>query len=463
VRGLVPPPLGRRPRHRGGVPGPGRDGGLRQAPDRAAVRRPAPAGVPRPRARAAGPRARHGRAVRGHRRPHPGGPAAPARRAARRGGLGHRRPPRHGAGAGRVRLDAAAQRAGAGLRADRGRAHHRGGPRGVRGGRDVAGLSAALGLPYTDAVVIAGSLVLGITSGVLGAFAVLRRRSLVGDAVAHATLPGVCVAFLVAGAKDVPGLLVGAALAGLVAALLMVGIERASRIRPDAAIGVVLSGFFAIGVVLLTHLSNSADADQAGLENYLFGQAAGLLERDIAVMAALAAAALVVVAVLRRALTTTLFDPGYAGALTASRAQLPAGRVAVLSGFVVGMAALLHAPGRGVVWRARRLAARRRTALRDAVLAHPDAPVTGLRDRLVRAELRRRGLLTRDGALTPAGEAAAREAAERRALWTAWLEHGSSIRLPDAREPDPTDLRGSLGDDAVAQLRARAGKGAADA
>ncbi|HLU54527.1 MAG TPA: iron chelate uptake ABC transporter family permease subunit [Pseudonocardia sp.] len=396
----------------------------------------------------------------------------------------------------------------------------------------MAGLSAALGLPYTDAVVIAGSLVLGITSGVLGAFAVLRRRSLVGDAVAHATLPGVCVAFLVAGAKDVPGLLVGAALAGLVAALLMVGIERASRIRPDAAIGVVLSGFFAIGVVLLTHLSNSADADQAGLENYLFGQAAGLLERDIAVMAALAAAALVVVAVLRRALTTTLFDPGYAGsiglpvraletlmtallvvavvigvrvvgailmvamlvvptaaarqladrfgavlvlagligaavgvtgALTATRAQLPTGPVVVLTGFVVVMAALLLAPGRGVVWRARRLAARRRTVLRDAVLAHPDAPVTGLRDRLVRAELRRRGLLTRDGALTPAGEAAAREAAERRALWTAWLEHGSSIRLPDAREPDPTDLRGSLGDDAVAQLRARAGKGAADA
>lgn len=175
----------------------------------------------------------------------------------------------------------------------------------------MAGLSAALGLPYTDAVVIAGSLVLGITSGVLGAFAVLRRRSLVGDAVAHATLPGVCVAFLVAGAKDVPGLLVGAALAGLVAALLMVGIERASRIRPDAAIGVVLSGFFAIGVVLLTHLSNSADADQAGLENYLFGQAAGLLERDIAVMAALAAAALVVVAVLRRALIAKRRSPGH--------------------------------------------------------------------------------------------------------------------------------------------------------
>ena len=176
-------------------------------------------------------------------------------------------------------------------------------------------LTRISGVPYTDVVVVAGALVLGITSGVLGAFAVLRGRSLVGDAVAHATLPGVCIAFLVAGVKDVPGLLLGAAVAGLVAALLMVGIEQAGRIRPDAAIGVVLSGFFAFGVVLLTHLSNSSDADQAGLENYLFGQAAGLLERDVAVMAGLAAVALLVVGVLRRALTTTLFDPAYAGAI----------------------------------------------------------------------------------------------------------------------------------------------------
>jgi manganese/zinc/iron transport system permease protein len=386
-------------------------------------------------------------------------------------------------------------------------------------------LTQVSGIPYTDVVVIAGALVLGITSGVLGAFAVLRRRSLVGDAVAHATLPGVCIAFLVAGVKDVPGLLLGAAVAGLVAALLMVGIERVGRIRPDAAIGVVLSGFFAFGVVLLTHLSNSSDADQAGLENYLFGQAAGLLERDVAVMAGLGAVALVVVGVLRRALTTTLFDPAYAGAiglpvraletlmtallvvavvigvrvvgailmvamlvvptvtarqladrfprllvlaglvgaavgvtgaLTATRGQLPTGPVVVLTGFAVALAALLLAPGRGVLWRARRLAARRRTVQRDAVLTHPDTPVTGLHDRLVRAGLRRRGLLAADGTLTPSGLAAAAEAADRRALWSAWLEHGPSIRLPDAREPDPADLRGSLGEAAVTQLRALA-------
>ena len=171
------------------------------------------------------------------------------------------------------------------------------------------------GLPYTDTVVVLGALVLGVTSGVLGTFAVLRQRSLVGDAVAHSTLPGVCVAFLVAGVKDVPGLLVGAAAAGLVAALLMVGIERTGRIKPDTAIGVVLSGFFSLGVVLLTHIASTADADQAGLEKYLFGQAAGLLESDVVVMAVLGGLGLLVVGVLRRALTTTLFDPSYAGSV----------------------------------------------------------------------------------------------------------------------------------------------------
>jgi manganese/zinc/iron transport system permease protein len=383
-------------------------------------------------------------------------------------------------------------------------------------------LIAFLGLPYTDAVVVAGALVLGITSGVLGAFAVLRRRSLVGDAVAHAALPGVCVAFLVAGVKDVPGLLLGAGIAGLVAALLMVGIERTGRIRPDAAIGVVLSGFFALGVVLLTHLANRTDADQAGLANYLFGQAAGLLAGDVAAMAALAAVALLVVGVLRRALTITLFDPAYAGSiglpvraletvmtallvvavvigvrlvgailmvamlvvptvtarqlvdrfprvlvlagligaavgvtgsLAATRGQLPTGPVVVLTGFAVALAAILFAPHRGVVSRARRLAARRRRVRRDAVLAQPDAPPSGLPELLTRARLRRKGLLAADGSLTPAGEAAAAEAADRRALWTAWLRHGTKIRLPDAREPDPTDLAGSLGEDAVARLR----------
>uniref|UniRef100_UPI0015F07554 metal ABC transporter permease n=1 Tax=Pseudonocardia pini TaxID=2758030 RepID=UPI0015F07554 len=175
-------------------------------------------------------------------------------------------------------------------------------------------LSALLGLPYTDTVVVAGALVLGISAGVLGSFAVLRGRSLVGDAIAHATLPGVCVAFLVTGTKEVAGLLAGAAVAGVVAALLMVAVER-SVLRADTAIGVVLSGFFSLGIVLLTHITATGDAQQAGLEAFLFGQAAGLLERDVAVMGAIGLVGLVAVAVLRRVLAATLFDRAYAAAI----------------------------------------------------------------------------------------------------------------------------------------------------
>jgi manganese/zinc/iron transport system permease protein len=96
---------------------------------------------------------------------------------------------------------------------------------------------------------------------------------------------------------------------------------------------------------------------------------------------------------------------------------------------------------------------------RDVLLADPAAPRSGLGDRITRAALRRRGLLATDGrTLTAAGRAAAQDLADRRALWSAWLAHGAAVRLPDAREPDPADLRGSLGEDAVTQLRALAGR-----
>lgn len=412
-----------------------------------------------------------------------------------------------------------------------------------------------LPLSYTDAVVVLGAAIIGLAAGVLGTFAVLRHRSLVGDAVAHATLPGVCIAFLVTGAKDAGTLIVGAAAAGVLAALLMVGIERTSRIRPDAAIGVVLSCFFSLGIVLLTAIANGDDANQAGLERYLFGQAAGLLERDLEVMALLTVAALAVVAVGFRALRATLFDPSFAastglpvrlldvlmtcllvvavvvgvravgailmvamlvvpavaarqlanrlghvlvlagalgvgigvtGALLSERAELPTGPVIVLVGFVLVVAAVLLAPGRGVLWRARRLAGERRRVAVEGVLVdletamHAGPPPTeeeldlaGSRPRraLRRAleDLERAGLLrVVDGGggaerrlvLTEAGAAAAHAVLDRRHLWSLWLEHGWRLELPDAREPDPSDLRTSLGDahaDRLLQLAAADG------
>jgi manganese/zinc/iron transport system permease protein len=409
----------------------------------------------------------------------------------------------------------------------------------------VGPLIEGLPLPYTDAVVTVGAGLLGLVAGVLGVFAVLRHRSMVADALAHAALPGVCIAFLATGAKSAGGLLIGAASAGLIGAAMILGIERTSRIRPDAAIGVVLSGFFSLGIVLLTFIANQQDADQAGLERYLFGQAAGLSEGDVTLMAVLAAAALALVVVGFRAFKTTLFDPAYAGsigvrvrgvelamtallvvaivvglrtvgailmvglivvpaaaarqltnrlavllpvagmigagvgisgALVSSRGELPTGPVIVLIGATFLTACVLFAPSRGVLWRARSLLRERRKVLIEGVVIDLETTLHGgppptldqlalASDRSRRAlrvalrDLDRTGMVAcEEGGfyLTEAGAAAAHALLDRRRLWSAWLDHGWRLGLADAHEPDPRDLRVSLGDDNVDRLEALA-------
>ncbi len=110
----------------------------------------------------------------------------------------------------------------------------------------------------------------------------------------------------------------------------MVGIERSSRIRSDAAIGVVLSSFFSLGVVLLTAIAHGNDADQAGLDRYLFGQAAGLAERDVVVTGIIGLGAVAIVALAFRPLKATLFDSGYAAAAGLPVRLLELGMTALL-------------------------------------------------------------------------------------------------------------------------------------
>ena len=104
----------------------------------------------------------------------------------------------------------------------------------------------------TFRLVATGSALIGAVGGVLGTFALLRRQSLLGDAMSHAALPGIVLAFLLTGSRDLPLLLVGASLSAWLGALLVVLITHRSRIRPDAALGLVLSVFFGIGMALLT-------------------------------------------------------------------------------------------------------------------------------------------------------------------------------------------------------------------
>ena len=168
---------------------------------------------------------------------------------------------------------------------------------------------------YTLRVVAAGAAALGVVSGALGAFAVLRRQSLLGDAISHAALPGIVLAFVLTGRKAPLALLIGAALAGWAATLLVMAIVRATRIKYDTALGLVLSVFFGLGLVLLTDIQKRPDASQAGLDRFLFGQAAGLLKSDVVTMAALGAPVLVALCLLWKEFKLLAFDPAFGASL----------------------------------------------------------------------------------------------------------------------------------------------------
>ncbi len=168
---------------------------------------------------------------------------------------------------------------------------------------------------YTLRTVALGAATLGLVSGALGSFAVLRRQSLLGDAMSHAALPGVVLAFMITGSKSPAILMLGAAVAGILGTLFLMVITRHSRIKGDSALGIVLSVFFGFGLMLLTFLQRNPDARQAGLNNFLFGQAATLLERDVITMAVFGGGALLLMALFWKELKLLSFDVDFGASL----------------------------------------------------------------------------------------------------------------------------------------------------
>ncbi len=176
-----------------------------------------------------------------------------------------------------------------------------------------------LQLGYNATLVAIGAALLGAASGITGTFLFLRKRALVSDAVSHATLPGVCVAFLVLVAlggdgRNLAGLLVGSAVSAGIGLWCMNWLTRNTRLAEDAAIGAVLSVFFGFGVVLLTVIQTLGVGRQAGLEGFLLGSTAGMLYSDALVIAAGGAAVLFLILLTRRPMTMVAFDPEYAAA-----------------------------------------------------------------------------------------------------------------------------------------------------
>jgi manganese/zinc/iron transport system permease protein len=168
---------------------------------------------------------------------------------------------------------------------------------------------------FTIRNVVLGAALLGITSGILGSFAVLRQQSLLGDALSHAALPGVALGFLAAGGRNLVAILLGALISGALAASYALVLTRRTRLKNDAALGSVLSVFFALGIVLLTYIQNQNNAGQAGLESFLFGQAATIVPSDIVTMLVISALCLGLVTLFWKQFKVLSFDSGFAASL----------------------------------------------------------------------------------------------------------------------------------------------------
>lgn len=164
---------------------------------------------------------------------------------------------------------------------------------------------------YTLRTITLGTAVLGAVTGMLGSFAVLRKQSLLGDAISHAALPGIALAFLITGSKDSHVLLIGALISGLIGTFWIRGITTKTHLKSDTALGLVLSVFFGFGVLLLTFIQKQPNANQAGLDKYLFGQAATLVEADVWLMAAVTGLCLVVLLLFWKEFKLLLFDKDY--------------------------------------------------------------------------------------------------------------------------------------------------------
>ena len=168
---------------------------------------------------------------------------------------------------------------------------------------------------YTTQMVLLGTALLGLASGIAGTFAVLRKESLIGDGLSHAALPGVVIAFLLTGIKDIEVLIAGAALSSIAAAWLITITVENSKIKFDGALATILSAFFGLGMVLLTYVQSLNNAGQAGLSKFIFGQAATILACDVYITSAAALIIIVLTALFWKELKLISFDVEYAKTL----------------------------------------------------------------------------------------------------------------------------------------------------
>lgn len=200
-------------------------------------------------------------------------------------------------------------------------------------------------LTYNTMLVLLGTSLLGAVSGLIGSLAVLRRQSLAGDAFAHAALPGLCVAFMIVGERSLAALLIGAFISGILGLIVVSLLCRFTRIKQDAALGIVLSTFFGLGVVLSRIVQNqTTTGSKAGLDSYILGKTAGIIASDVYLIGSAALVCLVVIVFLFKELELLTFDADFA------RSQgWPVATLDMILIFLLGLVVVIGLPAVGVV------------------------------------------------------------------------------------------------------------------
>lgn len=163
--------------------------------------------------------------------------------------------------------------------------------------------------------VVLGITLLGVGSAYVGTFSFLDKKALLGDAISHAVLPGICLGFILAGEKNPIYIITGAFLSGGFATFLSSWLKKNTKLSEDSIIATILSVFFGVGIVLLTALQKSGNPEIAGLNTFIFGNAIGISESDLMIYAGLSLTIILVLSLLLKEFRLMVFDPSFGKAI----------------------------------------------------------------------------------------------------------------------------------------------------
>lgn len=194
------------------------------------------------------------------------------------------------------------------------------------------------------AFVVIGITLLGIGSAYVGTYSFLDKKALLGDAISHAVLPGICLGFMLAGEKNPIYIVTGAFLSGALATFLTSWLKSKTRLSDDAIIASILSIFFGFGVVLLTVIQKSGNPEMAGLNQFIFGNAIAILEEDLYIYGGLAILIILTLTVFKKEFSMLVFNADFGESI-----GYPMGAIRLIFNVLMILAVVIGIQAIGVV------------------------------------------------------------------------------------------------------------------